>query len=93
MIEPLKDKFYGMDYPPLATKKKPDLEDVVEKVNELIDAVNKLNTKEEKPAGSLDEMAGYDPLANYKARLKERIKNAGGDAMLKSYVLDIIDEE
>lgn len=93
MIEPLKDKFYGMDYPPLATKKKPDLEDVVEKVNELIDAHN---TKEEKFQGirRIEDIPGYDPLSTYKARLKLKVgERAGSEFIAKYEILDIIDEE
>lgn len=57
-------------------------------------------TREEKPAGSLDEMAGYDPLSTYKARLRERvnkleeIRDPGRVPLLLKYdVLYIIDEE
>lgn len=98
---------------------------IIGKVNELVDYVNKLNykgkdiklcpihdnthyckykigdgckckctcTKEEKPAGSLDEMAGYGPLSTYKARLKDKIYKLPflmGEELVT--VLDIIDE-
>lgn len=80
---------------------------VYEKINELVDAVNKLTKEEEELPkykchyGNDDCPKCYksDPLSTYKAKLKERIKNdLEGDrslvrAEVYKRVLDLIEKE
>lgn len=82
--------------------------EIADKINELIDTLNKL-TKEEGLAlssnnenlstGSLEsfyETLKKSTLDEYKAKLKERIKNSDWDDLTdinKQYILDLIDKE